>query len=86
MVQEFDDALRGVKPGERTGIFETDFGYHIAQLHEHTPAGYWPLDVAGADIRGSFTIRNREQVFMRGLAKLREAADIRWVPEGDSPK
>ena len=32
MVAEFEAALLAVRPGERTGIFRTPFGFHIAEL------------------------------------------------------
>jgi hypothetical protein len=31
MVEEFDQAIRDLEPGQRTGIFRTQFGFHIAE-------------------------------------------------------
>jgi hypothetical protein len=39
MVEEFEDAIRDLKPGSRTGIFRTPFGFHIAELRGKVPAG-----------------------------------------------
>jgi hypothetical protein len=33
MVAEFDQGILGVKPGEVTGVVETQFGYHIIRRH-----------------------------------------------------
>jgi len=37
MVQEFEDVVFAMKPGERSDIFLTDFGYHIAKLNRKIP-------------------------------------------------
>src|SRR5580700_7230986 len=34
MVDEFDEAVFALEPGQRSGIFRTPFGYHIAELNE----------------------------------------------------
>jgi peptidyl-prolyl cis-trans isomerase C len=43
MVEEFEDAVLGLAAGERTGIFETRFGFHIAQMVEIRPEEILPL-------------------------------------------
>lgn len=43
MVEEFEEAVLGLAAGERTGIFETRFGFHIAQMVEIRPEEILPL-------------------------------------------
>ena len=78
MVQEFEDAIRPLKPGERTGIFTTFLGFHIAELRARTAAGPATLEEVRADIERVLALQNQHQVYLRAVAELRSRADIRW--------
>jgi parvulin-like peptidyl-prolyl isomerase len=80
MVDEFEEALRALEPGKRTGIFRTPFGFHIAELRGRTPAGPATFDQVRELIERTLTLMNRHEVFTRAAAKLRAHADIRYVP------
>ncbi len=79
MVQEFEDAIRELKPGERTGIFRTQFGFHIAELRHKTPAGPLPFEEVRQDITQVLTKIAEHQEFLRVIAQIRATADIRWI-------
>lgn len=38
MVQEFEDVVFAMNPGEISDVFLSDFGYHIAKLHKKIPS------------------------------------------------
>jgi len=81
MVPEFEDAIRDLKPGARTGIFRTPFGFHIAELRGKTPAGVVSFEEVREDIRRALTVMRQHEAFRRAIAQLRLRADIRWVPD-----
>ena len=81
MVQEFDEAIRPLEPGQRTGIFTTAYGFHIAELGAKTPPAPATFDDVRPDIERVMTMMNEHQVYLRAVADLRARADIRFVPD-----
>jgi len=43
MVEEFEDIVFELSPGEQSAIFETRFGLHIVRMLEKRPPGIQPL-------------------------------------------
>jgi len=80
MVPEFEDAIRALEPGQRTGIFTTPYGFHIAELRARTSAAPASLEDVRADIERVLTMMNEHEVYLRAVAELRSRADIRQVP------
>lgn len=62
MVKPFEDALKKLKPGELSGLVETQFGYHIIRLNERLPAGTIPFE----EVRERLEDQVRGQVAQEG--------------------
>ena len=86
MVQEFEDAIRALEPGQRTAIFTTPFGFHIAELRAKTPGGPADFDDVRQDIEKVMTAMHQHQELLRGMGVLRSRADIRRVPDSKTQK
>jgi peptidyl-prolyl cis-trans isomerase C len=84
MVQEFEEAIRALEPGQRTGIFRTPFGFHIAELRGKTAAGPASFEEVRADIERVLTLQNQHRAYLRAVAELRSRAQIRLVPAGQA--
>jgi hypothetical protein len=83
MVEEFEDALRDLPPGRRTGIFRTPFGFHIAELRSKTPAGPVSFEEVREDIKRVLIRISEHQQYLRSVAALRARANIRWAPKAE---
>jgi len=64
MVKPFEDAVYALKPGEMSGVVETDFGYHLIQLEEVRGGTTQPFEQVRTEV---------EQEVRRSLAQRRYA-------------
>jgi parvulin-like peptidyl-prolyl isomerase len=81
MVEEFEKAIRELQPGQRSGIFSTPFGYHIAELRARKSGGGSPFEDVRLDIQRVLTAMREHQAVLQGIAKLRAAAIVKRLPD-----
>jgi parvulin-like peptidyl-prolyl isomerase len=79
MVEEFEQAAFALKPGERSGVFRSVFGFHIAKVLEKRPAGLRPLSEVRERIEHGLWQDRKERAGHALLQELRAKAEIRKV-------
>lgn len=80
MVKPFEEAAFGLKPGEISGIVQTQYGYHIIKLEERRAGGdLIPEDRVRGQVRDYLKSVKRDQAMKRKLAALREVAQIKFL-------
>jgi parvulin-like peptidyl-prolyl isomerase len=82
MVREFEEVVFAMHPGERSGIFRSPFGYHLALLVDRRPAGLRRFEEVREDIERELTRERQQKALDDYLDRLRAAADVREVKAG----
>ena len=77
MVEEFDAVVFALKPGERSKIFRSEFGYHIALLHELRDEGPMPFDEVKDHLEDEMLKEQRDKALGDYLDRLRAKAEVR---------
>lgn len=69
VVKPFQDAVAKLKPGETSGLVESEFGFHIIRLHERRAAGVAPFEevrpMLEARVRGELAEEGRQRELQR---------------------
>ena len=81
MVPPFEKAVFALQPDELAGPFRTDFGWHVAKLHEREEAERKPFGEVNDEIRNFLHERRKDRVFDTFLDGLKEKAEIEEVPD-----
>ncbi len=76
MVEEFDNIIFALKPGTRSQIFRSQFGYHIALLHELREEGPIPFDEVKSHLEQEILKEKRDKALGDYLDRLRAKAEI----------
>jgi peptidyl-prolyl cis-trans isomerase SurA len=76
MVREFEEAVFGLKPGQISGIVETEYGYHIIKVEEVISGNTLTLKDAKERVTNVLTMKKQKQVYEDWMGELKKSAFI----------
>lgn len=79
LVEEFEDVVFNLNPGQVSDVFRTRFGFHIAKLYDRRPPAVPPLKDVKEQIVEQVAEQKREQALGEHLDELRGNAAIEEV-------
>ncbi len=80
MVEAFDRVVFALEPGQVSGIFRTEFGFHIAKVFARRPAGPQSLQDVREQIAETLLQQKREKAVEQYLDKLIASATVEERP------
>jgi len=80
MVEEFENVVFEMEPGDVSKPFQSVFGFHIAKLHEKRPATHRPLDEVKGDIQKQLRQERETKIVEDYVDALKEKAEIVNTP------
>ncbi len=78
-VAPFEKVAFGLEPGQVSEPFDTQFGWHIVQLHERQDARVQPLEEVGEQISMMLLRERRDEAYRLFMEDLKEKATIEEV-------
>lgn len=77
MVEEFDDVVFNLGPGQTSDIFRTRFGFHIVKVYDRKEAVLRSLEEVKQQIVDALKQQKRQGAFELFIDQLRSGAEIR---------
>ena len=78
MVEEFDDVVFNLSPGQVSEVFRTRFGFHIAKAYDRKPPTIADFDQVKNQIAAALKQQLREEAVEQYLDDLRSRAKIEY--------
>lgn len=79
LVEEFEDVVFNLNPGQVSDVFRTRFGFHIAKLYDRRPPAVPPLKEVRDQVAEQAAEHKREQALGEYLDSLRSKAKVEEV-------
>lgn len=76
MVREFEEVVFGMRPGQVSAVFQTEFGYHIAKVLDRKPPVPCPIDEVRPVIVRELAEQARQKVIEKFVDAEKEKAAI----------
>ena len=76
MVEEFENVIFAMEPGQVSDVFRSVFGFHIAKLHEIRPSTVRPLSEVKSEIEQELKREAENKAVEAFVDKLREKAVV----------
>lgn len=86
MVPAFSKVAFSTKPGEISGIVQTEFGYHIIKVVDRKKAGLTPYDEVKPQIQKYLEMQDKRQALQKLMESSRNNAKITYLDKEYDPK
>jgi uncharacterized protein len=80
MVQNFEDVVFSMKKNQVSDVFQTEFGYHIAKVHDRKPTQLMPFENVVDKIIEQLHEENKNSKLEKYIDELKEKAEIEYTP------
>jgi hypothetical protein len=83
MVDSFDKVVFSLEPGQVSDVFRTEFGYHIAKVHEKRPSVPLAFEKVHKDIKKTLHDQRKNDEIGNAVDKIRASAQIVETPDNN---